>query len=556
MGLDRDVEELQEHKDAWVRVPLGRKVALLDEVMRGLQRVAERQVSASNAAKAYPDGTALGGEEWAQPYAVTRLARLLRESLAARAENRPAPLPKGAVRVRANGQLAVRVFPVNASDALLFRGFRADVWLQSDVQAADLQSHTAGAYRDPDIEGKVALVLGAGNVASIGPMDILHKLFAEQQVCLFKHSPVNDYLHPFLEEAFAPLIRDGYLRLAHGGADVGEQLCLHSGVDEIHVTGSARTWNAIVYGAGEAGEARRRARQRRFEKRVTGELGNVSPVIVVPGRWSDSDLRFHAHNIATQVANNCSFNCVAAKALVLHRGWPQAGRFLDALRDVLRGVPARRAYYPGAEERYHTLLPSLPSAEPMGAAVPGIVPYTLVPDLDPAQHDHPCFATECFMPLLAQTWIDGRDEVEFLHNAVDFVNDRLFGTLNASIIVHPAVQERIGPELERQIERLRYGTVTINQWTGLAYAWGSLPWGAWPEWDAADIQSGAGFVHNGFLLDRPQKSVVYAPFRTSPLPAWFVTSPRTHSVFRAMTRHEAKPGLGRAARVVLAAVGF
>ena len=54
--------------------------------------------------------------------------------------------------------------------------------------------------------GRVALVLGAGNVSSIGPMDALYKLFVEDQVVVFKTHPVNVYLGPLLEEAFRALI--------------------------------------------------------------------------------------------------------------------------------------------------------------------------------------------------------------------------------------------------------------------------------------------------------------------------------------------------------------
>ena len=36
-----------------------------------------------------------------------------------------------------------------------------------------------------------------------------------------------------------------------------------------------------------------------------------------------------------------------------------------------------------------------------------------------------------------------------------------------------------------------------------------------------DIQSGAGVVHNAFLFDHPEKSVVHAPFVMKPTPAWF-----------------------------------
>ena len=32
-----------------------------------------------------------------------------------------------------------------------------------------------------------------------------------------------------------------------------------------------------------------------------------------------------------------------------------------------------------------------------------------------------------------------------------------------------------------------------------------------------------GFVHNTWLFERPQKSVIDGPFRVLPKPAWFVT---------------------------------
>ncbi len=65
---------------------------------------------------------------------------------------------------------------------------------------AHLDRYAARAYDIPPAarQGKLALVLGAGNVASIAPLDVLHKLFIENQVCLLKLNPVNDYLHDLL----------------------------------------------------------------------------------------------------------------------------------------------------------------------------------------------------------------------------------------------------------------------------------------------------------------------------------------------------------------------
>ena len=60
----------------------------------------------------------------------------------------------------------------------------------------------------------------------------------------------------------------------------------HSLVDEVHVTGSDKTYEAIVFGPGEEGARRKAAGVRAVTKPVTAELGSVSPVIVVPGTWS------------------------------------------------------------------------------------------------------------------------------------------------------------------------------------------------------------------------------------------------------------------------------
>ena len=52
----------------------------------------------------------------------------------------------------------------------------------------------AAFYRERGPHGGVALVLGAGNVNSIPPLDALYRLIARGQVVLLKMNPVNDYL--------------------------------------------------------------------------------------------------------------------------------------------------------------------------------------------------------------------------------------------------------------------------------------------------------------------------------------------------------------------------
>ena len=54
------------------------------------------------------------------------------------------------------------------------------------------------------------------------------------------------------------------------------------------------------------------AGERKNARPFSAELGCVTPVLVVPGPWSESDLDFQARHVAGMVAQNASFNCNAA----------------------------------------------------------------------------------------------------------------------------------------------------------------------------------------------------------------------------------------------------
>ena len=123
-------------------------------------------------------------------------------------------------------------------------------------------------------------------MASLGPRDVLSKLFVEGKVVVMKANPVNDYLVPHWRRALAALIDAGVLRIVDGGAAVGQYLTGHARIDEVHITGSDKTYDAVVFGTGPEGARRKEADEPALDKPVTAELGNVSPVIVVPGKWS------------------------------------------------------------------------------------------------------------------------------------------------------------------------------------------------------------------------------------------------------------------------------
>jgi aldehyde dehydrogenase (NAD(P)+) len=401
----------------------------------------------------------------------------------------------------------------------------------------------ASFYKRRDPEGRVALVLGAGNVASIPVLDVIYKSFVDGAVCLLKMSPVNAYLGPFFELALAPLISRGFLRIAYGGAEVGAFLVQHAAVDELHITGSAETHDRIVWGApGAAREARKKAGNPQFAKPVTSELGNVSPVLVVPGKYSDAELSAMARGITGMVVQNASFNCNAAKMLVTPRGFAQRTALLDRVQAELAKVAPRRAYYPGAGERYASLTQGAEHVTRIGDAKAGELPWTLISELDP-HSNAPQFTVEPFCSIISEVSVGSADPVEFLASATAFANERLWGTLNAMLYVTPQTERDVtlSAALDRSIAELRYGTVAVNQWPASAYALGTAPWGGHPSATLADVQSGLGWVHNSLLLEQVEKTVQRGPLRVFPAPAYFPGHRSLHRLGRALVDFEGAP---------------
>jgi acyl-CoA reductase-like NAD-dependent aldehyde dehydrogenase len=555
-SLDLAVEELAAHRDEWARLTVGDRLALLERIHDDCAGVVERWVSLSLAAKGITAGTRAEAEEWlGGPLFLLRNLRLLRRSLEEIARD-GRPRIRGRVTTRPSGQVTARVFPADVYDRIFFRGFTGDVWMEPGVRLDGLPATQAQSYQGAPPEGKVALVLGAGNVSSIGPMDALYKLFVEKQVVVLKMNPVNAYLGPLIVEGLRALVARGFVHVVYGGAAEGAYLCGHPQVDEIHITGSDRTHDAIVFGTGQEA-ARRKAERRPFvTKRVTSELGNVSPVIVVPGTWREGDFRFHAANIAGQLVNNAGFNCNAVRVIVQHAGWDGRGRLLAAVREVLAKVPLRQAYYPGAAERCQAYLAMHPRAERFGAPRDGELPWVLASGLDPAATDDICFTQEAFCGVASETALEAADTVEFLERATAFANDTLWGTLNVGLIVHPSSlrDRRVAAAFDRAVEALRFGTVSVNHWAAAGYAFVTTPWGAFGGGDIFDVHSGIGEVHNTPMFSRVQKNVARGPFRVWPVPPWFPTCRTAHVVARRLTEFEMSPSPFKLLGILSAAV--
>jgi hypothetical protein len=549
--LDSAVQEVAAQAAPWAATTALARAELLDQVLRDTVAVQDEWLRASTTAKGLRPGSPEAGEElFAGVGTLVRMTRLLRDSLHQISQT-GRPSFAGPVRRADDGRLRVRVFPATPFDRVLFPQTTAEVWMQPGVSRADLESGQAAAYADPEGHAGVALVLAAGNVASLGPRDALDQLFVKGKVVVMKANPVNDYLVPYWNRALGALVGAGVLRIVEGGADVGRYLTAHPGVDTVHITGSDKTYDAIVFGSGPEGARRKAADEPVLDKPVTAELGNVSPVIIVPGEWSTAELLYQAEHVATMLVHNAGFNCLAARVLITHASWPQRDAFLGALTQVLARLPTRRAYYPGAAERCAAFVAAHPEAERLGTGPDDALPWTFIRGVAPGRTNDVCFNVESFCSECAETSLEAPTAATFIAAATEFCNEVVWGTLSATILVSPRAQRdaTVAAAVERAVADLRYGAIGVNIWHAMAFAIGSTTWGAYPG-HPRHIESGCDVVGNSAMFDRPQKSVVRGPFRSHPKPPWFATSTGSFAVMQRAVALEADPTAARVPRLL------
>ncbi|WP_280234899.1 aldehyde dehydrogenase family protein [Nocardia cyriacigeorgica] len=549
-AVDAALSELAEGEKRWANLSLRGRRELLDRMRELTLRHADDWVDAAVAIKGLAPSSPLVGEEWLSgPYVLAASLGALSETLGKLEQGR-SPLDKASFGA-AGDHVTIDVLPASPFDALLLNGFSAQVWLQRGVSNAAAKANAGLAQRDPSRTNGIGAVLGAGNITSIAPLDTLYELIAHNRVVALKLNPITDPLLPVFGKILAPLIELGAVRILTGGAEVGGYLVTHDLVAHVHMTGSARTHDAIVWGTGAEADERKRAGTPELTTPVTSELGGVSPTIVLPGRWSAADIAFQAEHVATQRLHNGGYNCVAAQALIISSDWAQKEQFLTALREAIAKAPARRAYYPGSDDRVAQARSTYPQAERLGSAGERLLITGLAPS--PAE---PLLSGEYFAPVFGVVELPGTG-AEFARAAARTANEACTGTLGVNVIAQPATITELGEAFDELIEDLRYGTIAINAWTGVGYLTPTASWGAFPGHTLADVQSGIGVVHNAWLIDRVERTVVRGPFRPaprsllhgefamSPKPPWFVGNRTAASTGELLTGFAADPGWTR-----------
>ncbi|GAB3598407.1 aldehyde dehydrogenase family protein [Microbacterium tumbae] len=558
-ALDATIRELAEGSRTWSRLSLAQRVTLLRAVRRSVAASAEDWALSAARSKGLGGSHPLRGEEWLSgPYSTLGALDAYIETLSRLAEGRN-PLEGVRIDRAPGGRIRVHAFPLTGIDSLLLSGFTGEVWLEPGITPRRARAAAGLAQRTPGEPGGVGLVLGAGNVTAIPVLDVLYELLAHNRVALLKVNPTQDALVPIYQRALAPLIEPGFVRIVRGGPATGAYLTAHKSLAHVHITGSAATFDAIAWGAPGAAQTTRRRREDRplLKKPITAELGGVSPIIVVPGEWTDADLTFQAEHIATMRLQNCGHNCIAGQVVIVSGDWPQRAQFLAALRRAYANAPERPIWYPGSDARIQRAAADYPDALALGDR--------LLVEIDGDADATALERTEYFAPVLGVVDVPGTGQA-FLDAAVAHANDRLQGTLGANLLIDPVTQKRLGSGFERALTELRYGSIAVNAWTAFGFITPTLTWGAFPGGTVQDVGSGIGVVHNALLLDGVERSVVRGPFRPFPRwvpgalsrqgdrftilpkPPWFVSARTGAQVSEGLTRFRATgriPGLLR-----------
>jgi acyl-CoA reductase-like NAD-dependent aldehyde dehydrogenase len=394
-------------------------------------------------------------------------------------------------------------------DGTIFRGHAATVRCVNPGGIDAFMRSWREEARERPRQGGVAVVLGAGNVTGLAAADAISQIFEYGRAVLLKIHPLHAPLEPVLRQALAPLVEAGLLAIVSGGSEVAQAAVAASLVTHVHFTGGQGTFDAVVWG--RPGPHPPHA-QPVLMKPITCELGNVTPWIVVPGRYTPAQLAFQADSIAASIANNTSFNCIATKAVITCRSWDQREEFTRLIMRRLASLPSRPAWYPGAAAAWAEITGRQPPGD-------GSLPAVFRPG-----HDHRSeprwLAREWFLPVAVEVPLEGDSIESFCVRAMDFTRS-LPGSLAASVTLpeSPPLADRRRAEL--LAEHLEYGVVALNTWSALAYALGSVPWGGYPGATLADPKSGIGRVHDPLLLPLVHNTILRAPLSAWPMPPWF-----------------------------------
>ena len=527
LDLDRNINRLRIHSVEFSELPDEELISLLEKTIQNIQGIAYFWATLS-AEKKQILQKHKEGEEWlGGPFVSILTTQYYIDYLKG-----DTPLTVDNFNQDTN---SYKVFPNKFIESLTFPLLKAEIRFNKNMSFKQIEEFR-GFNRRIGPTDNVTLVLGAGNVSSIPFLDTLFHLVAKRSAILLKLNPVNDYLLPVFEKVFAEFIDRGFISVVNGNLDTSRYLTKHRSIDTIHLTGSNYTYENIVYDRQLTDKERSLSTVTKTNKKpIFSELGNVTPIIIHPGKWTKSELKFQARKIATAKLNNSGFNCIAAQVIVLPKGWRSTEKLKKYIKFYLNKIGDTTSYYPGAKqslanlktnENYELINESSCSTPFMTA------------DLDA---DEKYSSSEVWNTTLYFKELEYSDNESFTDISINYVNNELWGNLGVSVLIKGSKKNKNQHIVNKYKNELNYGTVAINEWSAIAFIIPTMPWGGYPGNKDNDIQSGQGYVHNAYFFESPLKGIVETNFRFSRFidPPWFVNNKKAHRLFKNLTYYQA-----------------
>lgn len=122
-------------------------------------------------------------------------------------------------------------------------------------------------------------------------------------------------------KVFFELAQRGFFALCSGGPDVGARVLHNPKVTSWMMTGGCATFDAIVWGGAKGKQEQKRV----LDKECHAELGAASPYIIVPGVWTEGELKMQAQMLAAYKLVNAGHICASPQIVIVDRQWVCGG---------------------------------------------------------------------------------------------------------------------------------------------------------------------------------------------------------------------------------------
>ena len=522
--IDRKINSLRTSSKQFSTIQNSELISMFEECIQNIKSVAYYWATVGADNKGVTDTTA-EGEEWlGGPFASVFGLQYYIETL----KDLNKPLDESLLNKDLN---TYKVFPNNILEQIFFPFISAEVKFNKNLSFKDIQKYRGYAMRYPH-QPNVTLVLGAGNVSCIPLLDVIYHIVTKRSVIYLKLNPVNEYLLPVYEKIFQNFISSGFMVITKGSLDESQYMVQHKGIDHIHLTGSDETYELIVYGRKLNDEEKKSKSLKKVNPvSFSSELGNVTPIVIHPGNWSNGELKFQARKIVTAKLNNGGFNCISAQVVILPENWKHTDKLIMYIKQYMKNIDDRFSYYPNS-------LSLLNKLEKDGNYTRENSDTCATPHLTREIKAYSKYETsEVWGTSIYFKKIISSDNKDYMQKVVDYCNETLWGNLGATVLFKKYKSKKNKEYINFYINNLRYGTVAINEWSAIGFIIPTLPWGGYPGNKDNDIQSGQDFVHNSLFFESPQNGIVYSKFRMSNIidPLWFVTNKKGKKVFKNLT---------------------